>query len=208
MSLTPLGRRLRRKKEGTERPPRDVRAYVRARRAHLRELILFGMLATLMFASKILMEALPNIHLLGMLTMVYTLVFRAKALVPIYTYVLMNGLYAGFNLWWVPFLYIWTVLWLLTMLLPKKMPRAVAAVVYPAVCALHGFAYGALYAPAQALLFGLDPTETVAWILAGIPFDLIHGISNIFVGLLVLPLSELLRWLYQRGDPTHVRDGA
>ena len=56
------------------------------------------MLGTIMFCSKIIMELLPNIHLLGMLTMTYTLVFRKKALLPIYIYVILNGLYAGFNI--------------------------------------------------------------------------------------------------------------
>lgn len=156
------------------------------------------MLATLMFTSKLIMEALPNIHLLGMLTMVYTLAFRGKALIPIYLYVLMNGVYAGFNMWWIPYLYIWTVLWALTMLLPKEMPRGVKMIAYPALCALHGFAYGTLYAPAQAVMFGFDLEQTLAWIAAGIPFDIIHGVSNIFTGLLVLPLSELLLKLYNR----------
>ena len=156
------------------------------------------MLATLMFTSKLIMEALPNIHLLGMLTMVYTLAFRGKALIPIYLYVLMNGVYAGFNMWWFPYLYIWTVLWALTMLLPKEMPRGVKMIAYPALCALHGFAYGTLYAPAQAVMFGFDLEQTLAWIMAGIPFDIIHGVSNIFTGLLVLPLSELLLKLYNR----------
>jgi len=156
------------------------------------------MLATLMFTSKLIMEALPNIHLLGMLTMVYTLAFRGKALIPIYLYVLMNGVYAGFNMWWFPYLYIWTVLWALTMLLPKEMPRGVKMTLYPALCALHGFAFGTLYAPAQAVMFGFDLEQTLAWIMAGIPFDIIHGVSNIFTGLLVLPLSELLLKLYNR----------
>ena len=63
------------------------------------EMVLFPMLGTLMFTSKILMEMLPNIHLLGMLTITYTLVFRFKALIPIYIYVFLNGLYSGFNMW-------------------------------------------------------------------------------------------------------------
>ena len=53
------------------------------------------------------MELLPNIHLLGMLTMVYTIVFRIKALIPIYVYVFLNGIFAGFSPWWIPYLYIW-----------------------------------------------------------------------------------------------------
>jgi uncharacterized membrane protein YgdD (TMEM256/DUF423 family) len=154
--------------------------------------VTFAMLGTLMFCSKLVMEALPNIHLLGMLTMVYTLVYRKKALIPIYIYVVLNGAFAGFNAWWVPYLYIWTVLWALTMLLPKNMPRWLAAAVYPLLCGLHGFAFGALYAPAQAIMFGLDLEGMLAWIVAGLPFDLIHGVGNFAVGLLVLPLSTLL----------------
>jgi energy-coupling factor transport system substrate-specific component len=154
-----------------------------------------------MFVSKIVMEALPNIHLLGTLTMTYTVVYRKKALIPLYVYVFLNGLYAGFSLWWVPYLYIWTILWALTMLLPKRMPTPVAAVVYPLLCALHGFAYGTLYAPAQALMFGLNLQQTLAWIAAGIPFDITHGIGNFFAGMLVLPLSRLLQRLVRRHYP-------
>ena len=165
------------------------------------ELVLFPMLGALMFCSKLIMEALPNIHLLGMLTMTYTLVFRKKALLPIYIYVMLNGLFAGFSMWWIPYLYIWTILWGLTMLLPRNMPHRVAMVVYPLLCAIHGFAYGALYAPAQALMVGLDFEQMLVWIVAGIPFDLIHGVSNFAVGLLILPLSELLKKLIARAVP-------
>ena len=158
----------------------------------IREIVVFAMLGAIMFTSKIIMEAIPNIHLLGMLTMVYTLVYRKKALYPIYVYVLLNGLFAGFNLWWVPYLYIWTILWGITMLLPRRMPRAVAAIVYPAVCCLHGLAFGILYAPAQALMFGLSFKQALTWVLAGSPFDLLHGLGNLVAGLLILPLSTLL----------------
>ncbi len=150
-----------------------------------------------MFLSKIIMEILPNIHLLGMLTMVYTLVFRVRALIPIYIYVMLNGIYSGFSFWWLPYTYIWTILFLITLILPKRMPKWLKLTVYPTVCAIHGFSFGALYSPAQALMFGFDFEQTVAWIIAGIPFDVIHGISNFIVGLLVLPTSELLSRLYK-----------
>ena len=153
----------------------------------------FAMLGTVMFCSKILMEALPNIHLLGMLTMVYTLVFRKKALIPIYIYVMLNGLYAGFSVWWIPYLYIWTILWGITMLLPKRIPRGVGMIVFPIICGLYGFAFGALYAPAQAVLFGFNFKQMLAWIVAGIPFDVIHGIGNLFAGLLIYPLTQILK---------------
>lgn len=159
------------------------------------EMVVFAMLGTIMFVSKIIMEVLPNIHLLGMLTMVYTLVFRKKALIPIYIYVMINGLYAGFSVWWIPYLYIWTILWGITMLLPRNMPKKAQYIVYPLVCAIHGIAFGALYAPAQALMFGMNLNQMLAWIVAGLPWDAIHGVGNFFVGMLIIPMRDLLRTL-------------
>ena len=156
---------------------------------------MFAMLAALMFASKVIMEVLPNLHLLGMLTMTYTLAFRTKALIPIYLYVFINGIYAGFATWWVAYLYIWAVLWGVTMLLPKKMPKIVAGIVYPVVCCLHGLFFGVLYAPSQALLFGFNFTQTVAWIAQGFWFDVLHAVGNLAAGVLILPLSELIKKL-------------
>lgn len=161
------------------------------------EMCVYAMLATLMLLSKLLMEALPNVHLLGTLTMVYTLVLGRRALIPLYLYVFLNGVIAGFNLWWVPYLYIWTLLFLATRLLPSSMSRRAKAIVYPLVCALHGFLFGILYAPAEALLFGLDFPGMLAWIAAGLPFDLIHGIGNFVMGMLVLPLSEAFAHLWR-----------
>lgn len=155
----------------------------------------FAMLGTIMFLSKLLMEWAPNIHFLGMFTMTYTLVYRKKALIPIYIYVMLNGVYAGFNVWWVPYLYIWTVLWGVTMLLPGNMPKKVAVPVYSVVCGLHGLLFGTLYAPAQALFFGLSFKATIAWIVAGLPWDAIHGLGNLAASLLIVPLTTLLRKL-------------
>lgn len=148
-----------------------------------------------MFCSKLIMESLPNIHLLGMLTMTYTIVFRKKALYPIYINVLLTGIYAGFNIWWIPYLYIWTILWAVTMLLPRNMPKALKCVVYPIICCMHGLFYGTLYAPAQALFMHMDLKATIAWIAAGFPFDAIHGAGNLVLGTMIYPLSELFRKL-------------
>ncbi len=161
----------------------------------LQEMAIFAMLGALMFASKIAMEALPNIHLLGMFTMTFTIVYRKKALFPIYIYVIINGIYAGFNMWWIPYLYIWTILWAVTMLLPQNMCVSKKTIVYPIICCLHGLLFGTLYAPAQAIMMGLNFKGTIAWIIAGLPFDVIHGVGNLCAGLLILPLSNLLRHL-------------
>lgn len=162
------------------------------------ELVLFAMLGALMFASKMIMEVLPNIHLLGMFVMVFTIVFRKRALIPIYIYIFLNGICAGFQPWWFPYLYIWTILWAITMLLPKNMPEKVAMVVCPVICALYGLAFGTLYAPGQAIIYGLNFKQTIAWIIKGLPYDVLHAVGNCLAGLLIVPLSDLLKKLLRR----------
>ena len=147
---------------------------------------MFAMLGALMYISKMIMEFAPNVHLLGVFTIAYTVVYRKKALYPIYIYVILNGIFGGFAPWWLPYLYVWTILWGVVMLLPKKMPKKIAPVVYMVICAAHGFLFGTLYAPVQAILYGLDFKGTLAWIIAGLPWDFIHGVSNFFLRALIL----------------------
>ena len=158
-----------------------------------REITIFAMLGAVMYASKLLMDVAPNIHLLGVFTIAFTVVYRKKALYPIYIYVILNGIFCGFAAWWVPYLYVWTVLWGVVMLLPEHLPKKLRPFVYMTVCAAHGFLFGTLYAPAQAVLFGMSFQGMVSWIIAGLPFDLIHGVSNFFCGILIVPVISALR---------------
>ena len=155
----------------------------------------FAMLGALMYASKMIMEVAPNVHLLGVFTIAFTVVYRKKALYPIYTYVLLNGIFCGFATWWIPYLYLWAVLWGATMLLPKRIQEKLRPLVYMLLCAAHGFLFGTLYAPAQALLYGLSFQKMVAWIISGLPWDFVHGVSNFFCGILIVPIIKILTFL-------------
>ena len=161
----------------------------------IREMAVFAMLGALMYASKMIMEVAPNVHLLGVFTIAFTVVYRKKALYPIYTYVLLNGIFCGFATWWIPYLYLWAVLWGATMLLPKRIPEKLRPLVYMLLCAAHGFLFGTLYAPAQALLYGLSFQKMVAWIISGLPWDFVHGVSNFFCGILIVPVIKILTFL-------------
>ncbi len=161
-------------------------------KVNIKEIAVFGMLGALMCISKVIMEPLPNMHLIGVLTVAFTVVYRQKALYPIYIYVFLIGIIYGLGLWWIPYLYVWTVLWGAVMLLPKNMPKKIAPIVYIIICGLHGFLYGVIYAPSQVLLFGLDFKGMIAWIVAGFGFDLIHGISNLCLGVLIIPIVAIL----------------
>lgn len=157
------------------------------------DIIVFTMLGIIMLISKLLMEGLPNIHLVGTLITAYTVVYRKDALKPIYIFVLLFGLFYGFGAWWLPYLYVWTVLWGMVMLLPRNMKPKIAIPVYMLVSGLHGLLYGTLYAPVYCLTLGLDFKGMLAWIAAGLYFDITHAIGNIVLGILILPIVTALK---------------
>jgi energy-coupling factor transport system substrate-specific component len=153
------------------------------------------MLGALMFVSKMALEWLPSVHLLALFISAATLSFKLKALMPLYVYILTDGAIHGFALWWVPYLYIFLPLWGGIMLVSRIKNNEIKAVCVCAVCGLNGLAFGTLYAPCQALFYGLSFKGTITWIVAGLGFDTIHGISNAAVSTFALPLAALLNKL-------------
>ena len=158
------------------------------------------MLGALMFASKIALEWAPNIHMLGMFTMIFTIVYRFKALIPIYLYASLLFIFYGFAPWCVIHFYVWTVLWAVTMLIPRRLPEKVLAVLYPTMCVLHGLSYGALCALTQVPIYynSFAPEMILTYIASSFYFDILHAIGNLGFGLLILPLSRLILKLEQR----------
>ena len=166
----------------------------------VKETVVFGMFAAMMLASKIVLEFAPNVHLLGVFIIAFTVVYRKKALYPIYTYILLNGLFCGFAAWWMPYLYMWAILWGAAMLVPEKLPEKAKPIVYMMINACHGFLFGILYAPAYAILFGVNFEGMIAWIVAGLPLDFVHGVSNFFCGILIVPIIKILQRLENGGN--------
>ncbi|MBR2297204.1 MAG: hypothetical protein IKA43_07370, partial [Clostridia bacterium] len=120
------------------------------------------------------------------------------ALIPIYIYVVILGVFNGFSLWWIPYIYIWIFIWLFAMLIPKGASFKLKGILSTVACGLHGILFGILYAPSQALLFGLDFQGMIAWIIAGLPWDVVHMCGNVACSLLVIPLYKLLLRLEEK----------
>ena len=161
-----------------------------------REIAIFAMLGAIMFVSKLVMEGLPNMHLLGTFVVAFTLTYRTKALFPIYAYVFANGLWEGFNLFgWLPESYIWFILWGVTMLLPQNMPRRIAPIVYMLLPALHTLLFDVFYIPAYVLFAGIPWDRIGLTLISGLSFNIIPAIGNFVLGILILPIATLLRKL-------------
>ena len=162
------------------------------------ELALFGILGALTFGLKVVMAGLPNIEPVSLMVMLFAVTFARKALYPIYTYVLLEFLLYGLDLWSVNYLYIWAVLAGLAWLLRKE--------THPLVWALlsggYGLLFGALCAPVDVFIGGIG--YAVGRWTSGIPFDLLHGAGNFVIALaLFIPLRRLMERLYQSMRNNH-----
>ena len=162
------------------------------KRVPTRELVIFALLGALMALSDVLMEGLPNIHIVGLFIAAITCVYRVRALFPVAVYVVLIGATGGFGLWWLSYLYAWPLLWGLVMLVPRRLPRPVYFVLVHAITTLHGLAFGVITAPVLSLMWGLDFHGTVTAVIAGFSFDLLHALGNFVFGFFIAPLSALL----------------
>ena len=171
---------------------------------HLRaliELVLFALFGAIMFVTA-QVDIIPNVHPLALFIVSFTAVYRFRAVIPVYVYVMLEGLYGGFNTWWIPYLYVWTVLWAMAMLIPRGIKTPVAAVLMAAVAGLHGIAFGLLYSPFQCyFMFKGDWDLTLAWLIQGLPFDGLHALGNIVSILIAIPFIKLLSRLSEREYP-------
>ena len=158
-----------------------------------REVVVFAMLGALMLASKTLFEAVPNIHPLTMLLMTYTAVYRKKAIFPLAVYLVLDTLKWGV-VSMVPYFYIFPLCWLCTMAVPSVFSPLKKQICYTGICTAFGLFFGAMYAPWQAFIYfkSLTDGRMISWILAGLPYDLIHAAGNFAASFLILPLSALL----------------
>ena len=151
------------------------------------EIVLLGMLGAIAFACQVSLIFLPNIEVVSILFIVYTRTFGKKALFPIYVFVLLEGIFWGFGSWWIMYLYIWTILWGISMIFHRNDSSIAWAVINGA----YGLCFGALCSITQGILFGIG--SGFAYFISGIPFDIVHCIGNFFTALfLYKPLTILL----------------
>lgn len=151
-----------------------------ASRLTTREMAVLAMLGAMMFALKVAMMALPNIHPVAVIIIAGTLCFGGRMLYTIAVYVLLEGIFYGFGIWWVSYLYTWPLLMLIVLLF-KDGSRLFWAV----IAGIFGLCFGALCA-IPYLFVGGWPTAFAYW-LSGVTFDLMHAAGNFAMTLALQP---------------------
>ena len=76
----------------------------------LRDLCLMAVLGVVMFVSQVALAFLPNIELVSLFVILFTLVFRKRVVGALGVFILLEGLVYGFGFWWLNYLYVWPCL--------------------------------------------------------------------------------------------------
>ena len=147
---------------------------------------LSGILGAILLVSQIALAPLPNIEVVSVLVMLFTIVLGKYVGYTLAVFILLEGLVYGFGLWWFSYLYIWTILAVLTFLFRKMDSRLGWAL----LCGFYGLFFGTLSSFPTFILSGF--AVGVTYILSGIPFDLIHAAANFLLAFLLLPVLRKL----------------
>lgn len=162
----------------------------------IKDITLIGMMVAVIEVCKVALAWAPNIELTSFLLIMFTLFFGGKIVFVVPVFILIEGAMYGVQMWWIMYLYAWPLLVFITWLFRKQESIWFWCV----LSSLFGFAFGFLCsfpyvvigAAGGGILNGLYAGFT--WWVAGIPFDIIHGVAN-FVIMMILyhPVRMILK---------------
>ena len=153
-------------------------------------LVIMAALSAILLIGQLGMAFLPNIEVVSTLIILYTLSYKKLVFPILYTFVLLEGVVFGFGIWWVSYMYIWSILALIVLAL-RKMD---SALLWAVVSGAFGLSFGVLCAIPYLISGGLY--AAFSYWSAGIPYDILHCAGNFVLTLaLYRPLSHLLKRL-------------
>lgn len=157
----------------------------------VKKLTRVALLGATLYVLQVGFAFLPNIELVSLLIILYTLVFGKETLLIITVFNIFEGLQWGFGTWWVSYLYAWPLL-CIAVLGIKKIAKE-EFIIYGVLSGIFGLTFGALFA---ALYLFIDPAYAISYWITGFPWDVVHGVFN-FILMIILgkPLYKVLTYL-------------
>lgn len=157
------------------------------------DLALMGMMLATLEAVKRVLAFVPNMELVTLLIILYTLYFGRRIYYVIAAFILIEGCLYGFGIWWAMYAYVWPLLAFLTYLFRKKE----SIWFWSGFSGIYGFCFGALCTFPYFVIGGMD--MVISWWTAGLLYDVLHGISNFILCLILfVPLKKALAALQHR----------
>ncbi len=152
------------------------------------EIASMGMMLAVIEVAKRSLEFIPNVELVTLLFILFALHFGKKVILVAIAFTGVETMVWGINTWNVMYLYIWPLLVLIVDLTRKH----ASYWYYCFLSAFYGLFFGALCSIPYFFIGGIVTQFT--WWVAGIPYDILHGISNFILCLVLFkPLDFALK---------------
>jgi energy-coupling factor transport system substrate-specific component len=153
-----------------------------------RDIVLIGVALAIIESVKFALSFIPGVEIVSLLFVIYTLFFQKKMVYVLPTFCLLEGAMYGFGIWWFMYLYIWAILVSVVYLFRNK----TSVWFWSTLSGIYGLLFGLLCCPVYFATVGID--MAMSWWIAGIHTDIVHGIFNFIICLILFkPLSRVLK---------------
>ena len=151
-----------------------------------KQIAIYAMLLAILFAAKRILDMVPNVELITLLFIIYARHIGKWAYLLAVAFTGLECFVWGIHNWVIMYLYAWPLLITIVLLTKKRGSR----MFYAILAAAFGLFFGMLCSIPYIVTSGLK--AAIAWWIAGIPFDLIHCVSNFIICLVLFtPLDKL-----------------
>ena len=160
---------------------------LRDKRITAKDVALMGVMLATILAVKQALAFITNVELVTLFIILYTLFFGWRIFYVVAGFVLIQGFMYGFGAWWFAYVYIWPLLASLTYVFRKKE----SVWFWSIFSGLFGLVFGGLCTIPYFFIEGIH--MVITWWIAGIPYDILHCVSNFILCLILfIPLKRAL----------------
>lgn len=163
-----------------------------SRTSKTREIAELSVMCALMFGGKEALRMIPNVHPVMLLIMLCVIWYGWKTIYPVIGFVIVQIALYGLGIWTINYVYIWP----LAVAVSMPLRGSTRWWLWATVAGAFGFTFGALCAIPYIFISGWQ--AAAAYWMAGIPFDLIHGVSNFVIVLVLLPVLNKVYGRYHQ----------
>ena len=165
----------------------------------VKDIATIGVMVALTEAVKWALQSVPNVEMVTLLFMVFAVTYGLKSCIAAFIFTGVETLIWGPHIWVIMYLYIWPLLIVLVYFMGK---RRLPDWCFVFLAGFYGLFFGMICAVPYLFFGGLK--VAVAWWIAGIPFDIMHCISNTIIALVLfkplrLALTRIIGTPYKGG---------
>ena len=161
----------------------------------IHHIALIALMSAILTAGKMSLSFLPNIEIVTLILIVYTVSLGIKkTIIASWIFSTTEIFIYGLSTWFLGYFIIWPLLIITTKFLQNKVKSEYG---YAVIAGIFGLLFGLFFAAIESIFYSY--AYGLSYWLRGIPFDIVHGISNFIIVLILFkPLTNVITEQYNK----------